>query len=109
LRLWHRLPWLAMGLAGAMISAGLMAAFETQLQANLLIAFFVPGIVYLADAVGTQTETCPWCSGSPPFTRCPRTTSRVGWGTTSRVGPRHQDDDTVDAAGLVRLARSLSR
>jgi magnesium transporter len=57
LRLWHRLPWLAMGLAGAMISAGLMAAFETQLQANLLIAFFVPGIVYLADAVGTQTET----------------------------------------------------
>jgi magnesium transporter len=57
MRLWHRLPWLAMGLAGAMISAGLMAAFETQLQANLLIAFFVPGIVYLADAVGTQTET----------------------------------------------------
>lgn len=55
-RLWHRLPWLAVGLVGAMVSAGLMAAFETQLQANLLVAFFVPGIVYLADAVGTQTE-----------------------------------------------------
>jgi len=55
-RLWHRLPWLAVGLAGAMLSAGLMAAFEAQLEANLLVAFFVPGIVYLADAVGTQTE-----------------------------------------------------
>jgi magnesium transporter len=55
-RLWHRMPWLAVGLAGAMVSAGLMAAFETQLEANLLVAFFVPGIVYLADAVGTQTE-----------------------------------------------------
>jgi magnesium transporter len=55
-RLWHRLPWLAVGLVGAMVSAGMMAAFEAQLAANLLVAFFVPGIVYLADAVGTQTE-----------------------------------------------------
>jgi len=39
-----------------MIAAGLMAAFDAQLEANLLVAFFVPGIVYLADAVGTQTE-----------------------------------------------------
>jgi magnesium transporter len=55
-RLWHRLPWLAVGLVGAMVSAGIVSAFETQLATNLLIAFFVPGIVYLADAVGTQTE-----------------------------------------------------
>jgi magnesium transporter len=55
-RLWHRLPWLALGLVGAMAAAGLVAAFETQLERNLLIAFFIPGIVYLADAVGTQTE-----------------------------------------------------
>src|SRR5690606_2609980 len=55
-RLWHRLPWLAVGLVGAMISAGIVSAFETQLAANLLVAVFVPGIVYLADAVGTQTE-----------------------------------------------------
>jgi magnesium transporter len=34
-----------------------VAAFEHQLQANLILAFFLPGIVYLADAVGTQTET----------------------------------------------------
>lgn len=56
-RLWHRLPWLALGLAGAMLSAVLMEAFETQLSANLVVAYFIPGIVYLADAVGTQTET----------------------------------------------------
>lgn len=55
-RLWHRLPWLAVGLAGAMVSAVLMGAFEAQLNANLIVAYFVPGIVYLADAVGTQTE-----------------------------------------------------
>jgi magnesium transporter len=56
-RLWHRLPWLGLGLAGALLSAGLMNAFERQLSAALLIAFFVPSILYLADAVGTQTET----------------------------------------------------
>lgn len=56
-RLWHRLPWLAVGLIGAMVSAALMSAFEAQLDATLAVAYFVPGIVYLADAVGTQTET----------------------------------------------------
>jgi magnesium transporter len=56
-RLWHRIPWLVVGLIGAMISAGLMSAFEAQLNAELAVAYFVPGIVYLADAVGTQTET----------------------------------------------------
>ncbi|BCI55963.1 magnesium transporter [Mycolicibacterium litorale] len=56
-RLWHRTPWLVVGLLGAMVSAGLMAAFEAQLDAVLAVAYFVPGIVYLADAVGTQTET----------------------------------------------------
>ncbi|MGZ5363844.1 MAG: magnesium transporter [Mycobacterium sp.] len=56
-RLWHRLPWLVVGLIGAMVSAGLMAAFDDQLNAVLAVAYFVPGIVYLADAVGTQTET----------------------------------------------------
>jgi magnesium transporter len=39
-----------------MLSAILMGAFETQLSANLVVAYFIPGIVYLADAVGTQTE-----------------------------------------------------
>jgi magnesium transporter len=30
--------------------------FEEQLEAKVLLAFFVPGVVYMADAVGTQTE-----------------------------------------------------
>ena len=56
-RLWHRLPWLAVGLIGAMISAALLAGIEGEISANLAVAYFIPGIVYLADAVGTQTET----------------------------------------------------
>jgi magnesium transporter len=56
-RLWHRLPWLLMGLLGAVLSADIVGAFESQLQARVVLAFFIPGIVYLADAVGTQTET----------------------------------------------------
>ena len=56
-RLWHRLPWLLLGLLGAMGAALLVGAFEERLQANVLIAFFVPAVVYMADAVGTQTET----------------------------------------------------
>ena len=57
MRLWHRLPWLAIGLVGAMASAGIVASFEEQLERQVLLAFFVPAVVYMADAVGTQTET----------------------------------------------------
>lgn len=53
----HRLPWLLVGLAGALVAADFVAWFESQLQHKLMLAFFIPGIVYLADAVGTQTET----------------------------------------------------
>ena len=52
-----RLPWLLVGLAGTALATLVMASFEQALQANIAIAFFVPGIVYLADAIGTQTET----------------------------------------------------
>jgi magnesium transporter len=53
----HRLPWLLLGLAGAVASADLVGSFEGQLERNVILAFFIPGIVYMADAVGTQTET----------------------------------------------------
>jgi magnesium transporter len=56
-RFWHRLPWLILGLAGAVAAAGIVGGFESELDANTLIAFFIPGVVYMADAVGTQTET----------------------------------------------------
>jgi magnesium transporter len=55
-RFWHRIPWLLVGLAGALLAVDIVGFFELQLQANVMIAFFMPGIVYLADAVGTQTE-----------------------------------------------------
>lgn len=56
-RLWHRFPWLILGLLGAFVAAEVVGSYEAQLQRNVLIALFIPGIVYLADAVGTQTET----------------------------------------------------
>ncbi|MEV0709934.1 magnesium transporter [Nocardia aurea] len=56
LRLWHRLPWLLVGLIGSMLAAGVVDAFHSQLERQVLLAFFIPAIVYLADAVGTQTE-----------------------------------------------------
>lgn len=55
-RLWHRFPWLLLGLGGAMASAGIVASFEEELQTQVLLAFFLPAVVYMADAVGTQTE-----------------------------------------------------
>jgi len=55
-RLWHRFPWLLIGLLGAMLSAGIVSAFEDQIRDEVLLALFVPAVVYMADAVGTQTE-----------------------------------------------------
>ena len=41
-RLWHRLPWLALGLLGAMASAAIVASFEDELAQQVLLAVFVP-------------------------------------------------------------------
>jgi magnesium transporter len=51
-----RLPWLLVGLAMSAAAVGTMAGFEHVLKANVTIAFFIPALVYLTDAVGTQTE-----------------------------------------------------
>ena len=56
-RVRHRLPWLLVGLAGSAVATAAMASMEARLQVNVAIAFFVPALVYLADAIGTQTET----------------------------------------------------
>ncbi|HEU5484822.1 MAG TPA: magnesium transporter [Microlunatus sp.] len=56
-RLWHRMPWLAVGLVGAMLAAVLLGGIEAEMSGNLAVAYFIPSVVYLADAVGTQTET----------------------------------------------------
>jgi magnesium transporter len=56
-RFLHRLPWLLVGLGGTLVVADIVRAFEHDLQRHVSLAFFVAGVVYLADAVGTQTET----------------------------------------------------
>ncbi len=52
----HRLPWLVVGLGGSMVATFIVARFESTLTAKPELAFFVPGLVYLADAIGTQSE-----------------------------------------------------
>lgn len=52
----HRLPWLLLGLLGSVLATWLMSRFEAALALVPAVAFFVPGVVYLADAVGTQSE-----------------------------------------------------
>lgn len=54
---WHRLPWLLAGLIGSFVATFTMTRYEKILNHNISLAFFIPGIVYLADAIGTQTET----------------------------------------------------
>jgi len=56
-RLRHRLPWLIIGLAGAAAAAVFVGGYKEDLSRDVVLAFFLPGIVYMADAVGTQTET----------------------------------------------------
>ena len=51
-----RLPWLIVGFLGSMIATLVMSFFEATLHARIAVAFFIPAIVYLADAIGTQTE-----------------------------------------------------
>ena len=55
-RVRHRLPWLVVGLVGSMVATFVVARFESALTAKPALAFFVPGLVYLADAIGTQSE-----------------------------------------------------
>ena len=52
-----RLPWLMVGLAGGFLAGGVASVFEASLKNEVALAFFLPLVVYMADAVGTQTET----------------------------------------------------
>jgi magnesium transporter len=56
LRAIYRLPWLLVGMAGSALATAMMTHFEEALAAHIAVAFFIPAIVYLADAVGTQSE-----------------------------------------------------
>jgi magnesium transporter len=52
----HRLPWLLVGLAGGALATAAMAGFHGTIERTLATAFFVPALVYIADAIGTQSE-----------------------------------------------------
>jgi magnesium transporter len=52
-----RVPWLAIGLLGGMLAGGVASLFEESLKREVTLAFFLPLVVYMADAIGTQTET----------------------------------------------------
>lgn len=52
----HRLPWLLIGLLGGLVTARFVGLFERTLEKNLVLASFIPLVVYMADAVGTQME-----------------------------------------------------
>ncbi|MBI2473438.1 magnesium transporter [Candidatus Uhrbacteria bacterium] len=52
-----RLPSLFIGLFLGIGISFLTSRFEDVLEKNIHVAFFIPFVVYLADAIGTQTET----------------------------------------------------
>ena len=52
----RRFPWLVAGLALSTAGTAVMASFEALLSRNVVVAFFIPALVYLTDAIGTQTE-----------------------------------------------------
>ncbi|MFH0343906.1 MAG: CBS domain-containing protein [Chromatiales bacterium] len=77
----HRLPWLFVGLAGALLAADFVGWFEAQLQQKVMLAFFIPGIVYLAQPSATD----PHSSSIPCFN-----SDKVCIAVTSKNGRRHR-------------------
>jgi len=53
----ERLPWLISGLVIGTGASFFVSRFEAVLTEKISLAFFIPVIVYMSDAVGTQTET----------------------------------------------------
>jgi magnesium transporter len=52
-----RSPWLFVGLLGGIIAARIIGAFESTISSLIALTFFIPIIVYLSDAVSTQSAT----------------------------------------------------
>ncbi len=52
-----RLPSLFIGLLGGLAAAAIISNFESFLNEYIILASFIPVIVYLSDAIGTQSQT----------------------------------------------------
>lgn len=50
----RRIPWLIFGLLASSLITMVMIGFEETLSQNVAAAFFVPALVYIAGAIGTQ-------------------------------------------------------
>src|SRR5690606_6087793 len=53
----RRLPWLIFGMVGGFVAAIIIGFFEEMLEEMIVLAAFLPAVVYMADAVGSQTQT----------------------------------------------------
>src|SRR3989344_5234229 len=53
----HRVPWLISGVIGILAIAAFIGLFENTLKENVILAFFIPVIVYICGALCTQIET----------------------------------------------------
>ncbi|MFH1977988.1 MAG: magnesium transporter [Candidatus Aenigmatarchaeota archaeon] len=51
-----RILWLIIGLFGGFLAAGVISSFEKILSQNIILAAFIPLVVYTASAVGMQME-----------------------------------------------------
>jgi magnesium transporter len=52
-----RAPWLLFGLVAGLFLSVISSQFETTIRETVALAFFPPVIAYIADSVGTQSET----------------------------------------------------
>lgn len=50
----NRLPWLIVGILGGILAAQVIGIFEQTLSNNIILAAFIPLVVYIASAIGTQ-------------------------------------------------------
>lgn len=52
-----RIPSLVIGLLGGLLAASIIGRFENILGYHLVLVAFIPVIIYLGDAIGTQSQT----------------------------------------------------
>ena len=52
-----RLPWLLLGLLGGTLAALIVGIFEEILSVYVILAAFIPAVVYMADAIANQAQT----------------------------------------------------
>jgi len=53
----RRLPWLLISVVGGTLSGGVITAYESVLQSVITLAVFIPVIMDMGGAVGTQSST----------------------------------------------------